>query len=568
MKGRDQGICYTRNDLSKKHGFFMFLADLTKAGEYDDEKYNAETEVMHRLGDMYTLDGRRILSDVNIQPGDVIGSSLYDNRKPDSYDEAEFTGNKSMPARFTYEDKVVMLVRRGRLHKLLSRYIARADARLLLGFALQDLRDNFHQLKAQSSAMMFMSELLNVYDKTNDIYSYDYGRSSGSGLGDVTYGMIASWTLALERFDIYTLAAQQVTRDREINSILGVIGSQIKARQSEVEHADWDLCLMNALASRAEKQLLCVILCDLLGKPDGGLVGKSHTDLGVAILEKSVSKLSLDMSDFPPVPYATSYSYRAGGNCYLNFLELVDCCFKGGLASIASGLIETSCAGMMPIRAGWLGQHDLKVEPMQSFLLRLCIVFQENQLPFSPVQELWEALLQKYIVQTLPTPPEKLEGWAYKPRACSSLLCKECPQLDAFLRSETEKVYEVPSAQTRRTHVEKRLQYAGLGLRTIVNPSRRSDRILVITKRGPSSQHDPNHLEYQKKLDVIHSRLMPLRSDSVRQALGDKKYSELVILKPSVPEVSTEVSNATNSGQKRAANDMLDDGPSKLSRVS
>lgn len=106
MKGRDQGICHILNDLSKKRGFFMFLADLTKDGEYDDENYNAETEVTHRLGAMYTLDGRRIFGNVDIEPGDIIGSSLYDNRKPDSYDKAEFTGNESMPARFTYEDKV------------------------------------------------------------------------------------------------------------------------------------------------------------------------------------------------------------------------------------------------------------------------------------------------------------------------------------------------------------------------------------------------------------------------------------------------------------------------------
>lgn len=197
--------------------------------------------------------------------------------------------------------------------------------------------------------------------------------------------------------------------------------------------------LVDALANRAEKQLLCVILCDLLGKPDGDLVGKNHKDLGVAILDKSVSKLSLDMSDFLHVPFTTSYSHRAGDSCYLNFLELVDCCFKGGLASIASGLIEASCAGMMPLRAEWPGENDLKVEPMQSFLLRFCLVFQENKLPFSPVQELWEALLQKYIVQTPPTPPEKLKGLAYKPRGCSAVSCKECPQLDAFLRSETRR---------------------------------------------------------------------------------------------------------------------------------
>lgn len=63
---------------------------------------------------------------------------------------------------------------------------------------------------------------------------------------------------------------------------------------------------------------------------------------------------------------------------------------------------------------------------------------------------------------------------------------------------------------------------------------------------------------------MIHSRLMPLRSDSVRQALGDKKYSELVMLNTS----DSEVSNATESGLKRAADDMLDDGPSKIPRES
>lgn len=317
--------------------------------------------------------------------------------------------------------------------------------------------------------------------------------------------------------------------------------------------------MINGLVERGDKHLLYLVLGVLLHpNADNTTHGSSNKDLGHSILQKTVSRLHLDISGLMP-----QARQMVDWNISTSFLDFVDCCFKQGFGPIASGLLEKSFQEILAKRDRWPAPSGAMMVSMQQFLDRLCSLFQNNQLPFSSALSLWTALLRRYVMQAVPSPPQKLNGWARKERGCHSYSCMDCPALDAFLRSETQQVFKLQEAQKRRTHIERRLDIQYYGWNTKYPQSGNAHILTVMKREGGNLEYAREFHDYQRRLQEARTRLQPLQKDYVQRAIGDGLYRDLVLLEPAT-QGATGV-NGIGQGQKRAATDVLEGEPaSKL----
>lgn len=309
------------------------------------------------------------------------------------------------------------------------------------------------------------------------------------------------------------------------------------------------------MAERADKHLLYRVLVDLLCKrSDGSASGEEYRDIGHLIIQKTESKLLLDMPDFnyrleglslwnfPKSP--TQSSTEMGHSDY--FLKLIEMCLEHGYHTIVVDLVELTGHKMLQDRDSWPLIQSVELKTVYDFLVQACTVFTANEMPFPPsFRLLWEALFQKYVWNQLPAPPQQLVGLAHRPRGCPSSSCADCRKLDTFLRSETEQVFKLQAAQRQRDHVTARLEQGTFGILTNRNPRQGKSHVLVVTK-VPGKEHAEDKKVYEKQLSEIRLRLQRFKQDEVQQAIGDDLNSKLVLL-----EEGSGTTDASVAGQKR-----------------
>jgi hypothetical protein len=156
--------------------------------------------------------------------------------------------------------------------------------------------------------------------------------------------------------------------------------------------------------------------------------------------------------------------------------------------------------------------------------------------PLEPVRDFLETILRQYIVANLPSYPTSPNGWTHKPRGCGKY--KYCDEMDDYLRSSTEEIWSPIKGPRLCQHLEQQLhscirqgffhwktelQEPSRGKFASSTPSR-----ISLTKLGQESQAELE--EYGKQSAAFEQKVAPLRGAYTERLLGQKLYSELILL--------------------------------------
>lgn len=105
LKGRDRSVCQALHEVGLDSGFCICFAEMLRV-QSDNQYYGHDDgEESTTLKDVKTYDGCSLTSYAEVEEDEILGSRLW-NRRPDSEDEGEFTGNESMPSTLRYHDTV------------------------------------------------------------------------------------------------------------------------------------------------------------------------------------------------------------------------------------------------------------------------------------------------------------------------------------------------------------------------------------------------------------------------------------------------------------------------------
>lgn len=114
MKGRDKAVCQALHNVASQSGAFLLLAHQTHStGEDEDEdnsygyRLSCDIEAPRTYLDVvFTPEGKKIATNHDLEDDQILTPNLYKNRKPDSEEEGEFTGNEGAESTFRYHDTV------------------------------------------------------------------------------------------------------------------------------------------------------------------------------------------------------------------------------------------------------------------------------------------------------------------------------------------------------------------------------------------------------------------------------------------------------------------------------
>ncbi|RYP65001.1 hypothetical protein DL771_008498 [Monosporascus sp. 5C6A] len=161
MKGRDKPLVHSLYDLCVKNGFYLLLANMTKREKEGDYwSVSGEDENSLQLEYLCSCDGVQVATFFDIHIRDILGKNPYANRRPDSEDEGQFTGNESQPVECRYHDSAAVIVPREHV-KQFAQACDYGEATLnLFQMVNKDLLAHFNDALVRSHATDFMDTLL------------------------------------------------------------------------------------------------------------------------------------------------------------------------------------------------------------------------------------------------------------------------------------------------------------------------------------------------------------------------------------------------------------------------
>lgn len=211
-----------------------------------------------------------------------------------------------------------------------------------------------------------------------------------------------------------------------------------------------------------------------------------------------------------------------------DFLALFQSTLDLGLSKEVEVLLETSTVNI----ASKHGILDLDSEVTVPFIQNFLQKSREHDTgpPTAIIQAFVEVLLQGMTIPVQKKWPVKPIGWARTLRGCG---CRDCQLLDIFLADAHRMTERFRFPETRRKHLEHRLGYMHFYIET--DRSHGSPHTLIVTKTDR---------EYQEQLDrwnrsrsELTSRLKTLENDQMKELLGDKYASLLLLEQPPVLRV-------------------------------
>ena len=104
LKGKDCAVGQHLLEVCWANGFFFFLARMDHE-VYDDEGYGYDRDPCLKLYTVVTPEGHQLARSVRLEEDQILQEDPFE-RDADSGDEAEYTGNASMPATSRYHDTV------------------------------------------------------------------------------------------------------------------------------------------------------------------------------------------------------------------------------------------------------------------------------------------------------------------------------------------------------------------------------------------------------------------------------------------------------------------------------
>ncbi|EWG42052.1 hypothetical protein FVEG_15382 [Fusarium verticillioides 7600] len=138
-----------------------------------------------------------------------------------------------------------------------------------------------------------------------------------------------------------------------------------------------------------------------------------------------------------------------------------------------------------------------------------------------------ELLVRKIIRLDLPRQSQPGGGLVFRERGCG--FCEDCAELDRFLTLPQETVWEFNAPKTRRLHIEHAIgEQKSLQALRILDQTTGTCEKLKVTKI--EAQAEPDLRSWVFNYNGLKRVLQPLRGDFMRNALGEQRYHEIILL--------------------------------------
>ncbi|KAF4994983.1 hypothetical protein FGRMN_5430 [Fusarium graminum] len=591
LKGRDRAVTHALNDICSAAGFYLLLAHAThvKNGEDEYGAWGDGSEEDHTvLNAMYTLDGGKVASNVNIDVEEILGYSIS-NEDPDSEDEGEFTGNENAPPTFRYHKTVVVLLPKARLRQYLSNhspaYIGgpRPENDCFTKMVCQDLANNRNDPYTKQVATAFMRDVLNCSvkpkgeivgliskwalelgniamfracvkatyvsiglrpDHIDAFPFYAYRKAISEEL--VNHSRVhcdgkeqsINWDHWLQdlksapntatEFDAFCTVFKTCTTHQPLLASFKAWADPVsdkKLKDQSITDREW---IMQSFLPAIIPQASRYFLWDLLHKISLERVTafRNSGELYKSIIQHGSQKLCLSELDIGP--YAPRYqgeSHDQSTPCQ-KFVQMLEEGHINGAGQEALNLLEQSCKRLVEKKELWSSVSASYLR--RNFLEPLIKALEAYKVPPVPaVQGFFEAALRDIFHKPINTRPAHLPGWAHEERSVCSRPsnCGECRQMNDFLKNPEQQIWHYKAGKASRDHVESQLRDPIYSFETLKN---KSPHTLVVTKRGTN---------YEKALRIwkqafrgVDDSVYCMRNDYIRSFMGEEKYKELFLL--------------------------------------
>ncbi|KAM0344341.1 hypothetical protein ACHAPU_007699 [Fusarium lateritium] len=589
LKGRDRAVTHTLNNICSAAGFYLLLAHAThvKNGEDGYGGYGDDSEEDHTvLNAMYTLDGSKVASAVDIDVGEILGYSIS-KEDPDSEDEGEFTGNENAPPTFRYHKTVVVLLPKVRLRQYLSNHSPvymrgpRAENDCLTEMVCQDLANNRNDPYTKQVAAAFMGDVL---------------VSSVKPKGEIV-GLISKWALELDNIAMFRACVRGTymsggLRPDHINAfpfyvyrkaiseeLVNYSRVHYDGKEQSIDWGHWLQDLESAPNTATEFDAFCTVFktctthqpllvsftawADLISDKkmkDQSVWARSDLDFILATLRSRNADREWILQSFLPAIIPQAARFFLWDLLHRISLERVKAFPNAG--ELYKSVIQhgrqrlyLSESDIIPNVQRFHGESHDQFTPCQMFVQMLeeghingagqevldlleqsCKRLVEKKelwsstykvQPVPAVQGLFEVALRDVFHKPINTRPAHLPGWTHEERnVCPwPSKCGECRQMNDFLKDPEQQQWHYKAGKASRDHVESQLRDPIYSFETLKN---RSPHTLVVTKRG--TNYDKALRAWKQAFREVDDSVYWMRNDYLKGFMGEEKYKELFLL--------------------------------------
>ncbi|KAI8630509.1 hypothetical protein F5Y19DRAFT_474292 [Xylariaceae sp. FL1651] len=607
LKGRDRAIGQTLQEACMSNGCYLFLCNVTKRiSDSRSYYYDSHEGPELTIDTIATCSGQIFASEIDLDKKDILGPNPYTQRDADSESEGEDTGNEGVLMEYRYHDSAVAIVPKNQLDQFFDSDV---EMKVLFDVIMDDVKAHPEDLALRNMSLVSLSKAVEIAPDlsplvlpvawrmkedslfrtavrvafTNGIPQNEVIRSLVMIVKSDTSSGPVDWHKSFDEFvschrsltvlsksldfvkdllgpgELQT-SFQQWQSTMQLLSFEGKKSLGVDDHDSIIELAAlrWENVnwirntFLPKIRDCSDKQLLSKIICFLLKKDREGMLDKAR-DIASILLESGIQKLHLARIEFN----SRLRGHDDWSECN-RFLELVDNCLLSGLTQPVNELLQLSCPSVKTARInGDSHAHNIHTSTLADEILRtMCKDFEKNKMPPSePARDFVIAVLRKFVLRDLPKCPKRLEGHAHRPRGCNR--CKHCEELNEFLTSSSEKEREFHKGPRISEHLQQQLPRDLFRClkRDLPRPNIKNSKpecFLKVTKLNQEYRKVMD--EYKKDLRKVIQKVQSLRTEYMKQLLGDGPYSELVMLEklPHAAEVEP-INNKSKVGSKRPA---------------
>ncbi|KAI8295913.1 hypothetical protein K4K56_009440 [Colletotrichum sp. SAR 10_98] len=554
MKGRDKAVCQAIQDIGAHSGVFLLLAHQTHTTEEDEDYYDNDAEPGTCLDAIFTPEGKQIATDYTLDDDEVMTPNMFADRNPDSEDEGEFTGNEGAPSTYRPSQKTTPPV--------------------AVYWALQLDDTKLFQLAMAAAAKAGQDTYNEALNVTCRYIEENFGEKMESlewdkWLGETTGGASLSGLMnSIQHFtprfksdavreSFSKWGNSRLTLKLETEPQLGINELSFFAKTLESRHEDqeWIMSsLIPCLADRGNRDLIYKVLNTVFVKREQREF-RNAKDIYVYMVKNALPKLLLSGEDITPnsTPYAALSTTVIGP--LTEFAYLVNEGLTLGAAEEALQLLEAGCNTLVWTKSEWQ-PSAVQANVVEKLLVPLMTTMQRHSIPVEnheAVRNLLEFIIGEGLLQQLGPFPPRPVGWTHKPRRCAPYrgqrtVCRDCDELEVFLTASDQKVWRFAAAEARRKHINS-LLYGTEKYFRMTTERTRSPHTLVIEKTG--GEYKDEVAKWRRHVQAMASLLSPLRSDFLKDMLGESRYRELILLEP----LLSQTDSGSVAGVKREADE-------------
>ncbi|KAG6360927.1 hypothetical protein INS49_011995 [Diaporthe citri] len=537
MKGRDAQRIRCLKQACQEAGFYILLAIMTRTEGCEDDYYGGDDEDSLELDHVTSLDGSFITRSVDVEMKEILGPDPYKDRRADSEDEGEFTGNESMPSQYRYHDSALLIVPSSGLIGLAKS--SQCSAANLFRMVLDSAAASPNHFPTRREAVGFLDSLLNSFRsliREGRLLSMVFRASklwSCQALYNKAMRKALSEALGStrHRFSYQTLMNSSTrSPTAEISDAVAEFANEFFSHPTD---QDWNECLGELVQSLDNLTSL----------------NAAFEDIG-----KRLKTEELKQS------------------------------FKGWRSSIETSRFETKetlTALDLPFILSLIQSHSADDEWVSTRLLPKLSQRAEKQLLYALLKRLCaenghlalkntESLARRLLDATLPKLNLEIDDLEPKTQhpPQSSIYLRGASNSTAhtvsndFILAPDQKQGRFTYAKKIRSHLEMVLPREHYRCATDTTAGQGRCQTLVVTKISKETEFKEEMKKFDDEVRQYEQRLLSFRQPVVQRLLGDETYKSLIMLETGPPDVST-----VPVSSKRAADESPDQPASTRQRT-